>query len=392
MIKKISNTVFVKTFDDESNDVFPQLSPSKNSIVNVRVIDKIGPVFKILVNGSLFQSKLPIGLGINDEFLAKVISENPFILALNVFDENESGLLFITEFLLSEIKFELTPSIKKALLIILENKKALIKKKLKKLINQLKNINRELNEIEIGLLINLIWEPNEDYDEELFGKKDNVFNISFEKLAESIYETFIDLQKEKISQDIENLLNSTLVLNLDEQDEVTQSFVLSNKSNRFLKIIKLIDFYNEERNFNHRTAVNLETLLLKYILQKVVYGKFNVQPEFVILKKETDYELVIFTVEQIDNKLNKNSIRITCNTVTEAFGNTFWELYLTSDSVNGEISIRPEVKGQCKIRIKNFNQEVNQLLKMFSFIEIKDAGNYPDKYTPLKKLEINTYA
>ncbi len=274
----------------------------------------------------------------------------------------------------------------------MENKKALIKKKLKKLINQLKNINRELNEIEIGLLINLIWEPNEDYDEELFGKKDNVFNISFEKLAESIYETFIDLQKEKISQDIENLLNSTLVLNLDEQDEVTQSFVLSNKSNRFLKIIKLIDFYNEERNFNHRTAVNLETLLLKYILQKVVYGKFNVQPEFVILKKETDYELVIFTVEQIDNKLNKNSIRITCNTVTEAFGNTFWELYLTSDSVNGEISIRPEVKGQCKIRIKNFNQEVNQLLKMFSFIEIKDAGNYPDKYTPLKKLEINTYA
>ena len=238
MIKKISNTVFVNTFDDESNDVFPQLYPSKNLIVNVRVLDKIGPVFKILVNGSLFQSKLPIGLGINDEFLAKVISENPFILALNVFDENESGLLFITEFLLSEIKFELTESIKKALLIILENKKALIKKKLKKLINQLKNINRELNEIEIGLLINLIWESNEDYSEELFGKKDNVFNISFEKLAESIYETFIDLQNEKIPQDIKNLLNSTLVLNLDEQDKVTQSFVLSNKSNRFLKIIR----------------------------------------------------------------------------------------------------------------------------------------------------------
>lgn len=392
MIKKISNTVFVNTFDDESNDVFPQLYPSKNLIVNVRVLDKIGPVFKILVNGSLFQSKLPIGLGINDEFLAKVISENPFILALNVFDENESGLLFITEFLLSEIKFELTESIKKALLIILENKKALIKKKLKKLINQLKNINRELNEIEIGLLINLIWESNEDYSEELFGKKDNVFNISFEKLAESIYETFIDLQNEKIPQDIKNLLNSTLVLNLDEQDKVTQSFVLSNKSNRFLKIIKLIDFYNEVRDPYHRTAVNLETLLLKYILQKAVYGKFNIQPEFAILKKETNYELLIFTVEQIDNKLNKNSIRITCNTIIETFGNIFWELYLTSDSINGEISIRPEVKEQCEIRIQNFNQGVNQLLKMFSSIEIKNAKNYPDKYTPLKKLEINTYA
>jgi len=96
MIKKFSNTVFVNTFDDESNKVFPQLYPSKNSIVNVQVLDKIGPVFKILVNGSLFQSKLPIELGINDEFLAKVISENPFILALNVFDENECGLLFIT--------------------------------------------------------------------------------------------------------------------------------------------------------------------------------------------------------------------------------------------------------------------------------------------------------
>ena len=59
---------------------------------------------------------------------------------------------------------------------------------------------------------------------------------------------------------------------------------------------------------------------------------------------------------------------------------------------NGEISIRPEVKEQCEIRIQNFNQGVNQLLKMFSSIEIKNAKNYPDKYTPLKKLEINTYA
>ena len=84
MINQITNTIFTNAaalnmLQQNSSQNLPDL----NSLVLLQVLDKIGNNYKILINGILFQSKLPLSLKVGEETIAKVISQNPFSLKLN---------------------------------------------------------------------------------------------------------------------------------------------------------------------------------------------------------------------------------------------------------------------------------------------------------------------
>ena len=79
-IGSVQQSAFGQISNTTQSPLTTSKMPEENSLVLVKVLEKLNGSYKLLVDGSVFQSSLPFVVGGEEEFLAKVISLQPFTL------------------------------------------------------------------------------------------------------------------------------------------------------------------------------------------------------------------------------------------------------------------------------------------------------------------------
>ena len=281
---KLTGSINVKTAKEN-------MPLQKGMLVNVETLEKAGKQYKILINGKLYQSNLPVQMKKGDEFAAKVSSVNPLILAITEFDPGDQAQLKALNLLLGLDKSGFKNSLLEK---VIAAKRVLSKKKMRKLTEIVEHYGNEIDELQLSLLIHLVWSEN-DADPQFFDDDfKKVFDISFKELCSKIFEqvkTLIDL---KIPGPILQKINNIMIYDLDKPEAVD---MIKDKSKGFIELVSFVDAIAGSADLPYIEINELRKfrkLLLKYILQKSVYASAGLYPDFTIVNYHRPYSLVYF--------------------------------------------------------------------------------------------------
>lgn len=292
MIRKIKNNGFIdlKNVNKAGNYNRKSLLPSKNSLVLIKILDRIGKNYKILVNGKLFQTDLAMNLNNNDEMIAKVISQKPLKLLLAELQSHKTKEN-IAE-ILSLLGLEEGEKNKSLIKELISRNKPLVKEKINDLSAFIQSRSNLPDPTLFALLIEVFWKFHGNERNYLLRELDSIFDISFNELAKRIADYISLLNKLYPKEDFTNEMNSIFVLNKEGID-TKNLFPFMDKSSKLTDLINS----NEFSVLSSSEKITGEQLFIKYILQKSLFSYFNIFPEMLVHQK-IKYEGLVFNFER----------------------------------------------------------------------------------------------
>ena len=376
MIKGIVNNVIVKSSNVTlTGGVKPKSVPAINSLVVVSIAGKAGKVYRILVNGSLFQSQLPFLAESGEKFLAKVIKHKPFSIALdNLTAEEEMGPNVISV-MLSKIGIEENEISRKILKEAIKNKKPLVKSKLKKVIDYLVSQNGNYDEIQIGLLLNIIWSLGEEISRDFISSFELIFDLSFEELSQAILTSLEKLNLLEAENEIVKKLNKILIYQVGTKNFHSNIFAVTDKSKKFVEISKMIDDCDIYGQLKAELNI-MQTLMLKYILQKSIFNMFMTFPEFIIVNSGRILETIIVRYDKLKSTNGELLYKISSDFHATDLGDFNFLSYLSNMKLNGDLAMDYKNLKRAESRIEAFNFELSNLLKVDSTIRLSPIENF----------------
>ncbi|MCU7497140.1 MAG: flagellar hook-length control protein FliK [Ignavibacteria bacterium] len=336
----------------EAEELLPKLLPRENSLVEVTVLDK-GPngTYKLLISGSVFQSKLPVNLNIGEALAAKVIGLNPFTLSLDhifpakMLNENNIALL------LSKLGIAGTEISSKVLKAFLKEEKPLVKSKLEKVIELLEKEDIKLDDQQqLSLFIQMIH--TDDFRGSFLKKSyAKMFRYSVEILAEEVLGSVKRLNSMGIPEEVISRINRALVLDFSETGSL-DAIELKEKSSG--KIEDQLNALLEKGTLLGDKVKNellcLKEILIRFNMLRACYHRTGIYPGFIIIRTGDGLEMVEYRLEndskeagikpqKLKLEMNPGSLgKITINgflagqTLSAAFG---CSLESTSEMLNG---------------------------------------------------------
>ena len=262
--------------------------PEENAVVLVKVLEKLNGTYKLLVDGSVFQSSLPFGASLDEEFLAKVISKNPFTLqADGLLTQKQSALGGLTV-LLQKLGIKETKEARLVMEILLRTKKPLLKVKFEKLLESLDG-NTKLDDIQVALLAGLYFAGSAEVK-------------SFNAEAKHLFKDSIDSIISKLFELITTALKTPSFTFLNPALETAFFSQERNNGNSTRKLVDLVFFLDSQCKTMTTSATYAEVkqakeisvLLTEYLVQKSVYNRFDVYPDFIISCIYNEYVLSVF--------------------------------------------------------------------------------------------------
>lgn len=258
--------------------------PDLNALVDVKILEKVFGNYKVLINGSLFQTKLPLQLNNGETILAKVVSHKPFTLEIS----NPAGKNLSFENInqiIQKLDLENTTLIKDVIKTLAEAKKPLVKSKIENYTDLISFYDNRKDEILFNFFMHIIWNEQADITESLKQYKESIFDISFEELVNRIVNRLND--SGQIVR--ENLLCDKFFMKLFENNR--KLFFAEDKINEAAEIL----FQNVQRDILYKTEWNsLQYLLLKFVLQMSLYKNFGFLPDFRLFSNNTEIYCLIF--------------------------------------------------------------------------------------------------
>ncbi len=344
--------------------------PSVNSTVQVNVLEKIGSNYRLLINGSVYQSNLPVTTEKGEEFLAKVMSHQPLTLGLDNFAKFGQLDAQSASLLLSKLKIAETDLTKTLLEKVVSSKKPLLKSKIDRLIEYAENMDIKIDDVLMQLLISAVWNLSEDKLKETKNIFEEVFDISFEELSKQIFALINKSNELNLSQGYYDLVNDSFILDAENFEQQLNISAVKDKSERFLNLIQFI--YENESQLNLDNSANdvlseLRTFSLKYVLQKALYGKFEIYPEFAILKRKGKLELVNFRLEKNDG----NSYRVISKIDLDKDDSFFIQGLFTNEKFIGEAIVNNKIDELVKNQLNVLNKKISQILKIVADVKGK---------------------
>ncbi len=376
MIRGILNNIIVKSSNVTlTGGGKPKSVPAINSLVVVSVAGKAGKVYRILVNGSLFQSQLPFLAESGEKFLAKVIKHKPFSLALdNLTTEEEMGPNAISV-MLSKIGIEENEISRKILKSVINNKKPLVKSKLKRVIDYLVSQNGNYDEIQTALLLNIVWSLGEEISRDFISSFELIFDLSFEELSQAILTSLEKLNIIDAGNEIVKKLNSLLIYQVENTDVHSNILAVTDKSKMFVEISKMIDDYDIRGQLKSELNI-MQTLMLKYILQKSIFNMFMTFPEFIIVNSGRILETIIVRYDKLKRSNGELLYKIASDFHATNLGDFNFLSYLSNMKLNGDLAMDYENLKQAESRLESFNFELSSLLKVDSTIRLSPIEKF----------------
>ncbi len=257
---------------------------SLHSIVRIEVLGRNSNWYKILANGKLYQSNLPVTVLPGEILLAKAINLNPIKLQLNDLINSDLDYNTLT-YLLDKLDIEITDISMGIIKILLKDGKPVIKSSIENLINLIEKKGKNAVSSNLEFLVKLFSDPI-NYSK-VNESNLQYFKVSIDQLVNQIFSSFVKLITESsISAEINDLAN-IIVLNLEKEngkmatyeDNELLNWTKKNLANKRDDILKL--------------AVNI----FSYLYQKMFFLETGQSPEFFVLKNDDKYDLVYYNFQ-----------------------------------------------------------------------------------------------
>ncbi len=278
-----------------------QKLPAESAIVAVKVLERVNENFKLLVDGSVFQAKLPIPMGDQETFLAKVVGRNPLTLQADGMFMGKALTQNILMTMLQKMGLQDSELNKDLMETLLRRKKPVIKSKFDAL-QDLLTTEKRPDELQSVLLVGLYLAPQNEI-------------AGFKREAKRIFEESIHTIIEKIFHLITIIADGN-GRSLFLKDAVEQTFLSGrllplNPSRRIIDVVKYLSDKCRQHRFTAggdeiSMARELSVLLTEYLLHKSVYHRFGVFIDFSVNRISGEFMLSLFqhTKELSDDKFS----------------------------------------------------------------------------------------
>lgn len=271
--------------------------PAVGSVPSVSVLDKSGDIYRLLINGSVFQAAIPIDVKTGELMLARVISQVPFVLALNGLTGRGALTPQVLDMLLNRLGIRNTHGSKKILQILLETDRPVVRSKMEKLLELMERQDLQFGDAALGFLAAFITSDRTD-ERYLEGGAAGIFQYLPGDLSLSIFERVQELTAKKDRIPLEEQVIENLCLSPDME---SIEYVLALKENftRILRTILLLKSGISDRN---NTLFILRELLIKYSVLRSHYYSTGRCPEFIIIRNLDGLSLCRYEFENDDTQ------------------------------------------------------------------------------------------
>ena len=329
--------------------------------VKIEVIEKYSKGEKVLIDGRLYITELPIDLEIGDVVAGKVIKNNPLTVSLDIKKENRVRQI---DRLLKILNIKKNPISSEVLNLLLVMQKPLVKKYTEELISFMQTSGFHYSFDELKVLVYLIWNGNKTSLDKTLKRYTEIFNESFESVSEKVFKILTGLRIESINKELIDKIWNVFVL---ENTGQLSSF-LNNKTEKELEILTLLKRWDNNLIDLYRSEFKLlKSYLGKFILQKSYYALTDTYKEFVILKSDKGYKQYFIKYEQ------ENGTEVSNLLITTSEGEEKIIGYLTKNIIYGEIH-SPANELISEYLVNEFNRNIKPKLKIKSYLRFKQNG------------------
>jgi hypothetical protein len=286
MLNQILNISDVNLFNTVKTNADASALPANNTVVSISVLDKIGPEYKLLVNGKVFSSVLPVNVQTGEVLLGLIKNNNPMTISLinllsagNMTGQNLSALITKLGLKITETNINLL----KALAV---NKKPALKSKIEKFAEALENLDFQFDEQQLNYFVQIF--TNESNYQDLNGKNAGYFRYPLNDVMQQIYEA--------VKNGSNSALSKIVIEFAAEPDYVSlQKEIVGGMMNRDAAISEWI---KENAGSGEAETKRLADLFSMYLAQKSFLKKENIYPGFIIISKDGNKELVEYKLQK----------------------------------------------------------------------------------------------
>lgn len=325
--------------------------PAEGKLVLLQVLERTGEMFKVLINGSVFTTALPVNAKNGDRFAAKVLLSNPLTLDLNT----GAGLKIAdTSALLSLLGLDETEFSSALTGKLIEEGMPLSQEKISQYSSFMQREQLKTNEQVMMLLASMY--KQEGVDPELFNKKPlQLFAEMPETIVENLYRIIRDLNSSSNSR-VQAVLGSLIV----ESPAIKEAFA----SETYAGVVMYLDTLSgtEVTAEEYSLLTALKVTLAKFVMKCAVYAWFGLYPGCVI-RKENDKPVVFYFLNSRETESSGSSyIRLR---LFKAFG------IETADTFSGYIKNRKVIAEYHPRNSKRVDEHkanlVKEALSVFGF-------------------------
>jgi hypothetical protein len=287
--------------------------PAENSLVLVQVLERLNGSFRLLVDGSVFQAQLPFTPGDQEQFLARVLSVKPLVLQADSFMNPKMITSALLSTLLQKLGIKENAESRQILEILLKRKRPVAKSKFEALAGSVDG-KTKLDDIQAALLAGLYFAT----DQEMVGFRSEakrLFKDSILTLIDKIFHLVSAGLSASGDAIVRPALYATFIEHSAQQIQSSRKlFDLVHHLSRFAKSRGIYSI--DEATVR---AKELAVLLTEYLVQKSVYNRFGVYPDFIISEHADGYTLSVFN-HSVDNAEGKLALYCDLNKENEAIG------------------------------------------------------------------------
>ncbi len=373
MINNISNIVQTQKIGEIKLQPvrLPKSLPQTGSFVKIEVLEKLKGNYKILVNGNLFQSRLPVSTKVGDILFAQVISGNPFTLSLDSFLAGKLGEAGIIAAVFSKLGLRKTAFADKFMARLLKLKKPLSKEKIKNALDFIETSDIRLDELQTAFLIAYFWDENG----ETFSQKKSiyrrVFDLNFNELIEAIYEKIVSLSGKNLEMSFYSVLKEKMIFEHENFADSRNVNAIFGKVKNAIELADFLEKYRRKPFVTESVAKELDLLkelLIKYVLQKSMLNKYGLYADFVITLAAEGLHLWRFEFVKVYNSKNEPIYKLESAVLTRSNELIDAKIFISETKIQGEI--RTENKMAIKESVKRLNETLARKLAV-------DAGIRP---------------
>ncbi|MFZ1292269.1 MAG: hypothetical protein WAR79_19395 [Melioribacteraceae bacterium] len=263
--------------------------PEKNNLVSLIPLEYFGHSVKVLIDGKIFIAEFDEKIPLKAELVAFIVEKSPVTLSLNLTQLLSKNKNYLLEQICEKLKIPNTDRNKDLLVKIIQEEKPIIKSKFL----QLEIITQKIKakDLELSLLINLIWKYSEKDIPLILDLYENLFSISFSSTCKYLFNSIKNLLLNQEDVYLLNEVNANLIYDTKRENTIA----LQNKSEILFNLIK----YLNDGDYSSKEVDEFIKFSSIYILQKSVFKDYDYYPDFVVIKRGNGFSFIKYNFKKL---------------------------------------------------------------------------------------------
>jgi len=342
--------------------------PKENSIVFMEIIEKKGDNFRLLIDGKVFQSKLPFNISEGEQLFAKVASREPFTLVINDFSRTAMPNQALISNVLTRFDIKDTDLNKNLIDKVISSKKVLGKSKFKRMLEYLEAQDQKIDDLQLSLLVQIFWSFEKEKEYIKTNELRRFLKISFEDIAENLKNIIIEINQLNPSDPITIELNNLFLYKIPFDKKL--NFDRDKKTAELIEAVNSVHLIGSA--INPERLKELKNNLLLYLIQKSLYNFYNFFPDFLITQNSNNFDTVIYFIQPVPNTMGILSFEVNFS-INKNASKTGFEGILTHDTIKFDVYNDMRSPGKLSNVLKKWEKKLAEDLKVKVYTSLKNS-------------------